>query len=370
MSARVILIAVVVLAILALVAIVVWPFLSRRQPGPAGAPPVTTGGWYDLYFTTPVYPDRPENRRGGIDEKLVALINSSRRTLDIAAYDFDLHNVAQAMARAAQRGVTVRMVTDTDTVQNVRNREIQDALKIVRDAGIPIVDDQRRPIMHHKFAVVDRSVVLTGSWNFTTGDTYRLNNHAIVIRSPEIAANFTAEFEKMHTAGRFGPTKPKGIPNPVVTIGGARVETIFASQNDPSPRVVEVIGSARERVDFLAFSFTHDAIGSAMLDRAKAGVKVRGVFEKTGSETRFSEFGRMKEQQLEVYQDGNPYVMHHKLIVVDSRYSIFGSYNFSANASDDNDENCLIVDDPQLAAAFLAEVERIVATAKNPPERR
>jgi phosphatidylserine/phosphatidylglycerophosphate/cardiolipin synthase-like enzyme len=370
-SARVILAIVVVLALLALGAIVLWPFIGRRQagPGPGGAPQ-TTSDWYELAFTTPVYPDRRENHKGGLDEKLVALIDTSRRTLDVAAYDFDLQNVAQAMARAKQRGVTVRMVTDTDTIENTRDAEIQAALKTVRDAGIPIVDDQRRPIMHHKFAVVDNAVVLTGSWNFTAGDTYRLNNHAIILRSPEIAANFTNEFEKMHVRRQFGPTKPKDIPNPVVNIGGARVETIFASEHDPSGRIVEVIRGARQRVDFLAFSFTHDGIGSAMLDRAKGGVKVRGVFENTGSETRFSEFGRMKEAKLEVYQDGNPYVMHHKVIVVDGRYTVFGSYNFSANASDDNDENCLIVDDPKLAAAFLAEVDRMVALAKNPPQRR
>ncbi len=369
MSARVVLAIVVILAVLALAAIILWPFIGRRQPGPAGAPQ-TTSDWYELSFTTPVYPDRAQNHKGGLDEKLVTLIDSSRRTLDIAAYDFDLRNVAQAMARAKQRGVTVRMVTDTDTIENTKDAEIQASLKIVRDAGIPIVDDQRRSIMHHKFAVSDRAVVLTGSWNFTIGDTYRLNNHAIIIRSPEIAANFANEFEKMHVQRRFGPTKPKDVPNPVVNVGGARVETHFASETDPSGRIVEVIGGARQRIDFLAFSFTHDKIGGAMLERAQAGVQVRGVFENTGSETRFSEFGRMRDAKLEVYQDGNPYVMHHKVIVVDSRFTVFGSYNFSANASDDNDENLLIVDDPKLAAAFLAEADRMVALAKNPPQRR
>ncbi len=46
------------------------------------------------------------------------------------------------------------------------------------------MDDQRGPIMHNKFVVVDNSAVWTGSWNFTDGDTYRLNNNAIKIMSP------------------------------------------------------------------------------------------------------------------------------------------------------------------------------------------
>jgi phosphatidylserine/phosphatidylglycerophosphate/cardiolipin synthase-like enzyme len=59
------------------------------------------------------------------------------------------------------------------------------------------VGDNRQPIMHNKFTVVDQAVVQTGSWNYTDGDTYHLNNNMIVISSKELAANYTAEFNKM-----------------------------------------------------------------------------------------------------------------------------------------------------------------------------
>ena len=83
-----------------------------------------TGRWrgpYEVYFTTPIYPDRPETRRGGIDERFVQFVDAATRSLDVAAYEFDLENVAQAMARAKSRGVAVRMVTDTDTVNATRD---------------------------------------------------------------------------------------------------------------------------------------------------------------------------------------------------------------------------------------------------------
>jgi phosphatidylserine/phosphatidylglycerophosphate/cardiolipin synthase-like enzyme len=359
---RVVLVLVVALA-LGAVAAMACSVLDRR---PAS---VVTGDWYEIFFTTPQYPDRPANHRGGIDERLVQFIDGSRRTLDMAIYDFDLQNVAAAMARARTRGVAVRMVTDTDTIEN-KDEAIQRALQIVRDAGIPIVDDKRGPIMHHKFAVADNAVVLTGSWNFTTGDTYRLNNNAVILKAPQLAENFTAEFEKMFEQRKFGPTKPKEVPNPQVTIGGVRVETHFSSEVDPTPRLVELIRGARRRIDFLAFSFTHDAMGEAVVEKGRAGVAVRGVFERTGSETRFSEYGRMRDSRLDVYQDGNPYVMHHKVFVIDDRYTVFGSFNFSDNAADDNDENLLVIDDPAFARVYLQEIDRVVAQAKNPPARR
>jgi phosphatidylserine/phosphatidylglycerophosphate/cardiolipin synthase-like enzyme len=61
--------------------------------------------------------------------------------------------------------------------------------------------------------------------------------------------------------------------------------------------------------------------------------------------------------------------MHHKVFIVDGQTVIFGSFNFSQNAEEENDENLLIVDDPTLAQAFIAEFDRVYAQAKNPPKK-
>ena len=83
---------------------------------PTGGGGEVQGGWYQLYFTAPQYPDTGQNHRGGLDEKLVALIDRAHKSVDVADYDFDLANVAVAMVRAKNRGARVRMVTDSDTI--------------------------------------------------------------------------------------------------------------------------------------------------------------------------------------------------------------------------------------------------------------
>jgi phosphatidylserine/phosphatidylglycerophosphate/cardiolipin synthase-like enzyme len=350
---------------------------ARQPPTPVpGAPTAVLGSgatvataWYEVYFTRPLYPDRAETHRGGIDQHLVELIDSSKQTIDAADYDFDLENVATALASAQRRGVRVRFVTDTDTWTN-DDAAVRRAWSLLKAADIPVVDDQRGPIMHDKFMVVDGEWVWTGSWNWTVGDTYRLNNNAIKIHSRELARNYTVEFEKMFAQRKFGPNKPAGGGTARLTIEGVPVESYFSAEDGVAAHVAERIKGAQRSIQFLAFSFTHDGIGAAVLERAKAGVSVRGVFETTGSQTQFSEFGPMKRAGLEVYTDGNPYVMHHKVFVIDGRTVMFGSFNFSAGADGDNDENLLIVDDPKLAEAFLAEVERVVETAKHPPARK
>ena len=321
-------------------------------------------GWYELHFTDPKYPDDPRSHRGGLDERLVNLMDRARRTLDVADYDFDLANVADAMVRAKQRGVRVRMVTDTDTLANTKDERIQSAFRRLREAGIPVVDDRRPAIMHNKLTVVDGEYVSTGSWNYTDGDTYRQNNWMGVFRSPELAANYTAEFEQMF-AGRFGPAKAKTLPHPEVIVDGARIRTCFSPKGGCADLIVDTIGrEASQSLYFMAFSFTHDGIGKAVVDKQKAGVSVVGVFESTGSQTPFSEYGTMKSAGLEVYTDGNPWAMHHKVIIVDGRLVIAGSFNFSANADKDNDENLLIIEDGDIASAFKAEFDRVLQQAK------
>jgi len=339
--------------------------VSSTVQGALGSGGKYKGDWYELYFTAPSYPDIKANHKGSLDQYLSAFIDTAQVSVDMAVYDFDLDNVAEALVRAAGRGARVRFVTDSDTMNNTKNVEVQNALGKLRQANIPIVQDERKPIMHNKFTVVDNKVVATGSWNYTDGDTYHLNNNLIFIKLPQIAQNYTAEFEKMFVAKQFGAKKPAGVPNPQVTTNtGVLIENYFAPEDGVAKRIVGKINGAQSSIYFLAFSFTQDNIGNAIMAKVKNGLRVGGVFETTGSNTPFSEYGKMAKAGLEVYTDGNPWVMHHKVIIIDERIVIFGSFNFSDNADKENDENLLIVDDENLARAFKTEYDRVLAVAK------
>jgi phosphatidylserine/phosphatidylglycerophosphate/cardiolipin synthase-like enzyme len=355
--------AVVLIIVVAIVATLVNKPTNNQTTNPT---PGAGTSWYQVYFTSPHYPDDPNAHRGGLDTHLVDLMDKATKTLDVADYDFDLADVADAMVRAQQRGVRVRMVTDTDTFTNP-DKAVQAAFAKLKQAKIQVIDDQRSAIMHDKFTVVDGTWVETGSWNYTDGDTYHLNNNMIIINSPELAANYTAEFEKMFVNDDFGGKK-RTVPHPVLTIDGTSMQNCFSPGGGCEKMIVQAVDSAKTSIDFLAFSFTDDGIGNAMLARAKSGVDVSGVFETTGSDTQYSEYNTMKKAGLAVYTDGNPWSMHHKVIVVDNETVIFGSYNFSDSAENSNDENLLIIHNTDLAHAFTAEFQRVLAVAKNPPK--
>jgi len=77
-----------------------------------------------------------------------------------------------------------------------------------------------------------------------------------------------------------------------------------------------------------------------------------------------TEFTPLTEAGLPVYLDGNVGQMHHKVIIIDEQIVITGSYNFSASAERANDENVIIFFDPQIAAQYLAEFQRVLAEAQ------
>lgn len=338
-------------------------------PAPTPPPDVTPAppgaAWYELFFTRPIYPDRPTNRGDApLIDRFVTLLNAAQTRIDVAIYEFDVPAAAAALVAARQRGVQVRMVTDTDSVTST-DADMSAAYARLKAAHIPIVEDQRSAIMHDKFAVVDGRWVWSGSWNFTLGDAYRLNNNGILIDSPELAANYAHEFEQMFTQQEFGPGR-QGALRPMLEIGGSPVRNYFSPADDIADKLVALVNSAQRSIYFLAFQFTQAGLGDAMAARARAGVAVSGVFETTGSETPYSQYGKLKQLGLPVYQDGNPYIMHHKVIIVDEKTVAFGSYNFSAAAESSNDENILIIDDPALAARFVQEFNYVRDVALNP----
>lgn len=319
--------------------------------------------FWSVLFTAPSGSRDPLTYVGGIDHVLAQRIDAVQRTLDIAAYEFNSPVLLQAVLRAHQRGVIIRMVTDDEGGLHDDDAIVPQLIA----AGIPVIDDSRSALMHNKFMIMDGQTVVTGSWNFTINDTYRNNNNALIIRSRAMVENYQAEFNEMYIDRQFGPRSPQNTPNVEFTQDGITVETLFAPEDDVILAIDRAMSGATRSIDFMAFSYTQADMAQIMTEQAREGVRVRGIFERVGSETEFSQLRSLYcTARLEVRQDGNPFVLHHKVIIIDGTTVISGSFNFSANATRSNDENLIIIRDPILAAQYLQEFERQYARAQTP----
>ena len=110
----------------------------------------------------------------------------------------------------------------------------------------------------------------------------------------------------------------------------------------------------------MAFSLTSEDVADVLIRQPRLGVEVAGVMEE--SQVRSNANGKydlLRAAGIDVRLDGNSRNMHHKVILVDDELVITGSYNFSYNAENVNDENMLILSDRELARLYLEEFDRV-----------
>jgi phosphatidylserine/phosphatidylglycerophosphate/cardiolipin synthase-like enzyme len=335
------------------------PTVTPLAPVPTTTEIAESAAPIDVFFSVPDDPSAG-SYRGGPDEALAQAIREAQFSVDAAIYDLNLWSIRDAMLAAQRAGVQVRLVTESD---NLDETEIQDLL----DAGIEVLGDRRESLMHNKFVVIDGLDVWTGSMNLTVNGAYRNDNNLIHIRSTQLAENYTTEFEEMFVQDMFGDDVIARTPNPSLTINGTPIETYFSPDDGTAAQIIAAIQNAEENIYFLAFSFTSDPIAEALLERAAAGVEVAGVFEESQYQSNTGgEFDRLAAAGLDVRLDGNVQNMHHKVFIIDGETVITGSYNFSRSAEERNDENTLIIHSPTVAAQFQAEFERVFEKANRP----
>ncbi|HUG33641.1 MAG TPA: phospholipase D-like domain-containing protein [Anaerolineales bacterium] len=324
------------------------------------------GSWWEVYFTDPLLVNDPAQWQNTIEGRLIEKINAAQNSIHIAAFEFNLTRVADALIAAHNRGLDVRWVTDDEHGLEADEEPDRGQFAMLQQAGIEVRADTRSALMHNKFWIFDSQTVWTGSTNITENAVYKQDNNTIVIQSPAVAAIYEREFQEMWD-GHFGPTSPSQLAEQSANVNGTQIWIIFTSEDHALEQaVIPVVNFAQSSVRFLAFSFTDYPLANAMIARAQSGVSVAGVYEKVGSNTEAAEFRTLYCAGVAVRKDGNPSFMHNKVIIVDGRFVITGSMNFSTSAEESNDENVIILDNPEIASLYLQDFDRVWSRAADP----
>jgi phosphatidylserine/phosphatidylglycerophosphate/cardiolipin synthase-like enzyme len=322
--------------------------------------PTTPAKWWDVYFTDPLTINNPDVIGGSIEERLIQLINSAETSIHIASFEFNLTPVAQALIEAKNRGVDVKWVADDENGLEYDIQPGRGQFALMAGSGIELKDDVgRSALMHNKFWIFDQRTVWTGSTNITVNGIFKQNNNVLVIRSAEIAYIYEREFQEMWS-GQFGPRAPSTVNNQWAILDGTPVQVLFSAEDHAIDNLIALINDAQTSIRFLAFSFTDYPLAQAMIDRAKAGVDLKGIYETFGSNSSGSELKTFVCAGMMVRRDDNDRViLHDKVIIVDNTIVVTGSFNYSSNADEANEENVVIVDNAEIAALYLQEFDKL-----------
>lgn len=295
------------------------------------------------------------------DKLIVKLIQEARQSLDLAIFDLSEPSVVDALIQAQQRGVRVRIMTDSDNL--ARNGQLEPQFVAMKKAGIQFKGDERTGLMHNKFMIMDGKAVITGSANLTPYSLYRDNNNSLKIDSPQLAANYQAEFDRLYKEGERGPNDHE-IPYPVVKVDGASIRTFFSPKGGTKAAILDTLSKAHKAIRFMAFSITDEEIQKILIQKSRAGLKIEGIFDGCML-SQYSIYQDLLTKHIPVMIDGNQALLHSKVFIVDGEVVITGSYNFSKSAEERNDENTLLILSPKVASFYNAEFERLKKASQN-----
>jgi len=357
---------------------------------------ITLGGIE--FYTGPPALGAPDD----LSAVILAFLDDAMTSLQIAVQEIDSEAIARAILAAKARGVRIQVILEASYLredkapadpwvvagENEVNRVIHAAFL---RSGIDVITDLNPAIFHQKFVVRDHgkpgAAVLTGSANFTLTDTGKNQetgagrsgnnlNHVVVLHGKQAADQYHVEFDRMR-GGTFGDLHERHEPKPdEFRLGGIRVKPLFAPRHGPEMEIMKQMLKARSRIDFAMFTFAKSSgIDDTMARLVSPDLPIRGVLDRGQGAQVWAATEPLKTAGVQLWENKpgtGVRKVHHKLMVIDQRLTIIGSFNFTGPATTLNDENIVVLGDledtrpevdavqQQLAGTALTEINRII----------
>jgi len=143
---------------------------------------------------------------GGCQGAVVAEIKKASQTIDIAMYYLSSREIAQALLKAQERNVRVRIVLD-------QGQEIEAASKsgyLVKH-GFEVRYHLGFGLMHNKFAIFDGKSLITGSFNWTSTAEERNEENLLIINDGDTIEKYQRRFEYLWGTSRVDSRDARGL---------------------------------------------------------------------------------------------------------------------------------------------------------------
>ncbi len=280
--------------------------------------------------------------------------------------------------------------------------ETRDAIYMLNKGKVPLIDDgsgtsMGSGLMHHKFVIVDGKTTVVTTANFTMscihGDinspASRGNpNSLIVADSAPMATIFTEEFS-MLWGKKFGLNKTFR-PAKTVTVGSTKITIQFSPASKTVPfeqttngLIANFMNKAKRSFKAALFVFSEQKLADALEIRHDAGVDVGVLIESRFAYRDYSELLDMLGLEMlgvncrpepgnkpwkNPIREGGMAVLggdklHHKYAVIDGKYTLVGSHNWSDSANNANDETMLVIESTSISDSYTQEYERLKRNA-------
>lgn len=294
-------------------------------------------------FTQKLKPDR--NCSTEMCKEILNNINFAKTSIDFAIYGYSsVPSIENAIKNAKARGVKIRLVYDIDSTGGNIYPNTNELVKLVGNVKNDSLSKEKSAIMHNKFYIFDNKIVITGSANLSHTDMSGYNSNAIiVIKSAEVANIYTEEFNQMYE-GKFHSNK-------ILTENSSGI--YFSPQNKTIQNtILPLIRNSKNYIYIPAFLISHKEMVSELIQAKNRGVDVRIITDALNASAKYSKVRELRAAGMPVKIENYAGKMHSKTMIIDDRYLVLGSMNFSKSGESKNDENLIVLENKEAAIFY------------------
>ena len=301
--------------------------------------------------TTKLKPDRDCSTL--VCKEILNNINLAKKTIDMAIYGYsEVPEIEHALVRALKRGVKIRLVYDLDSKGENIYPDTEKLLSIIKNSKNDGTSSMSRNIMHNKFYIFDDRILITGSANLSHTDMSGYNtNSVIIIDSTKVAKIYKKEFEQMYN-GKFHADKCS-FSKDKISINGIDLEVYFSPQDKSlTNAVLPLIRNAKKYIYIPSFVLTEKRVTEELIKAKQRGVDVRVISDDLNASIRHSKHQELRDGGISVKTENYAGKMHSKSMLIDDKYTIIGSMNFSNSGENYNDENHMVIKDDSITKFY------------------
>ena len=144
-----------------------------------------------------------------------------------------------------------------------------------------------------------------------------------------------------------GAITVKNLPQPI--------STCFTPHTQCGNFIVDHINHAKQSIRIQAYGFTSEKIIKALIEAKNRGVNIEIILDRSNfQKKKLDTIKLLHKHSIPVYQDNAKGIAHNKIMIIDNKKVITGSFNFTKNADYNNVENVVVLDDVNVASKYTA----------------
>ena len=181
---------------------------------------------------------------------IVQAIDRATKTLEIALPAFTSDALGQAVIRAFRRGLSVRVI-----LASGQENEIGSEYATLLEARVPVIQTPRAAPFHHRFAVIDGAIVVTGSYEWLDPGSVRRYDTVLIIDctgspggSSSTASSFLETFNSLWA--EFLAAQPDAALD---LVSGALIPVVIYSV-DLTEQCIELLNLSPSPVDIAGWA--------------------------------------------------------------------------------------------------------------------